>query len=463
MHSLVKRRLGWVAFLVVPMALASSASAQAPQVPKAPLSTTPAPSAQPSQALADLRKVQEQLSLENTVADLQLRKELFALTSERQKRELEAVLGRQRLEAEMSTRQAEIEKLNKQTEIINRRIALKEAERKSRVDDELSVVREKIEKLRNANDLATAELASKARELAVREQEVRFKSAEMQLRKLDYEAQIARINSEIDLREKRDLWHNRVLSDIAYTKDPFRNHVLTISDRRIALNGVITMDTADRITERINFFNNQNREFPIFIVIDDSPGGSVAAGYKILKTMKGSPSPVYVVVKSFAASMAAGITTLAARSFAYPNAIILHHQLSAGTMGNLTEHREGVKELEEWWRRLAAPVAAKMGVGLDEFIRRMYQNKSSGDWREFADAAHKLKWVDEVVEVIREDSYVKNPDLNHSTAPSPFRFGAEVLPEAVDANGKVFAKLPRLSPVDCYYLYNPDNYYRLTH
>jgi ATP-dependent Clp protease protease subunit len=220
------------------------------------------------------------------------------------------------------------------------------------------------------------------------------------------------------------------------------------------------MATADRITERINFFNNQNHEFPIFIVIDQSPGGSVAAGYKILRTMKGSEAPVYVVVRSFAASMAAGITTLANRSFAYPNAIILHHQLSAGAGGNLTEHRERVKELEEWWKRLATPVAAKMGLSLDDFIKRMYQKKSTGDWQEFADNAKKLRWVDEVADVIREESYVKNPDTNPTARAIPRGLGDGV-EEEVDARGHAVARLPRLSPIDAYYLYDPDSYYRL--
>jgi ATP-dependent Clp protease protease subunit len=221
------------------------------------------------------------------------------------------------------------------------------------------------------------------------------------------------------------------------------------------------MATADRITERINFFNNQNREYPIFIVIDQSPGGSVAAGYKILRTMKGSEAPVYVVVKSFAASMAAGITTLAARSYAYPNAIILHHQLSAGSAGNLTEHRERVKDLEEWWKRLATPVAAKMGVGLDDFIKRMYLKRSTGDWQEFADNAKKLHWVDEVADVIREESYVKNPDNSPAGARVSPRYLGDGVEEELDAQGHAYARVPRLSPVDAYYLYDPDNYYRL--
>jgi len=173
---------------------------------------------------------------------------------------------------------------------------------------------------------------------------------------------------------------------------------------------------------------------------------------------------VYVVVKSFAASMAAGITTLATRSFAYPNAIILHHQLSSGVGGNLTEHREQVKDLEEWWKRLAAPVATKMGISLDEFIKRMYQNRSTGDWREFGDEAKKLKWVDDIVTVVQEESFVKNPDTVAAAhpAPNPFRFLGDSVTQEVDTQGHAYARLPRLSPVDAWYLFNPDSYYRGT-
>jgi ATP-dependent Clp protease protease subunit len=313
------------------------------------------------------------------------------------------------------------------------------------------------------NDLATAEAADKSRELARREQELKVRAAELQTQRSEFELQLARLNNDLDLRVKRDLWKNRVNRDIQYTKEPFKDGMLTISDRRIALNGPIWMDTADYIAERIDYFNNQNQEFPIFIVIDRSPGGSVMAGYKILKAMEGSAAPVYVVVKSYAASMAAGITTLSKRSFAYPNAIMLHHQILSGSFGNLTEQKEQLKDLEEWWKRLAAPVAAKMGISLDEFIKRMYQNRSTGDWQEFGDGARKLKWVDEVATTVREESYDKNPDAPSAPGGSPSHLASEpVLQESVDTTGHRYVLLPRLDPVDCYYLYNPDNYYRLT-
>ena len=143
---------------------------------------------------------------------------------------------------------------------------------------------------------------------------------------------------------------------------------------------------------------------------------------------------------------------------------MLHHQILSSSFGNLTQQKEQLKEMEEWWKRLATPVAGKMGVGLDDFIKRMYENRSTGDWQEFGDGARKLKWVDEIAETIREESYDRNPDGSSGPgSPRPARADAQsALPERVDTNGKRYVLLPRLEPVDCYYMYNPDSYYRLT-
>jgi ATP-dependent Clp protease protease subunit len=404
----------------------------------------------------ELKKQEEELKLQNSIADQRLRQQLFKMVEEKSRLELENGLAQQKLKAEIASLEAQIEKLTKQA-------ALRDAERKAKQDAELADLRDKLEKLKLANEIASAELAAKTRELAQREQELRVRIVEFQAQRAELETQIAKLNTEIEQRERRDQLKNRVARDIQYTKEPFKNGVLTISDRRIALNGVITMTTADYVVERIDYFNNQNPEFPIFIVIDRSPGGSVMAGYKILKAMEGSPAPVYVVVKSYAASMAASIVTLAKKSYAYPNAIILHHQMSSGAYGNLTEQKEQIKEADEWWKRLASPIAAKMGISTDEFVRRMYQNRSTGDWKEFADAARKLKWVDEIVDTIREESFVKNPDFVARAAEKKPQQGQDgtTLQEETDSEGRRFVTLPRLDPLDCYYLYNPDRYYRL--
>lgn len=415
--------------------------------------------------LAGLTAQKQRLELENGITEQQLREELAKITAEKQRLELQNALAQQKQQADAVALQTQLDNLSKQTDLLSKQAALKEVQRKVQLDDELAGGRERLEKMKLTNDLATAEIADKNRQLAQREQELKLQAADLQAQKADLDMKVAKLNSDIDLRTKRDLWKNRVNHDIQYTREPYQNGVLTISDRRIALNGPIWGDTADYVQERIDYFNNQNQEYPIFIVIDESPGGSVMAGYKILKAMDGSAAPVYVVVKSFAASMAANIVTQSKKSYAYPNAIILHHQIQGFAGGNLTVQKEDVKEMEEWWKRLAAPVAAKMGISLDQFIKQMYQNRSTGDWEEFGDSASKLKWVDQIVNTIQEDSYNKNPDapsaLNDSSAPG-YMNHEPVLPERVDANGQRYVLLPRLNPVDCYYLYNPDNYYRLS-
>ena len=86
--------------------------------------------------------------------------------------------------------------------------------------------------------------------------------------------------------------------------------------------------------------------------------------------------------------------------------------------------------------------------------------------RSSATAPAKLKWVDEIAQTVREESYDKNPDAPSAPAgiacAVPARAANPRCRNSVDANGHRYVLLPRLDPVDCYYLYNPDNYYRLT-
>ena len=354
------------------------------------------------------------------------------------------------------------EKLKKELAEIRSRVAKLKLEKEA-LSEELSLASLKQKKASleadakyATNQKALAQAAEIAKQEATRAgSQLKILQAEAAMKTAKLEGEIAAMESA----KKRDAYAD---AKPIYLENPLKdNGTLVISDRRISMNGPVTMRTADHITTRINYFNNKNPDQPIFIVIDASPGGSVMAGYRILKSMEGSTAPVYVVVKSFAASMAATICTLAEKSYAYPNSVILHHQISSTIMFanlNLTQQKEFYQESQKWWKRLATPIAKKMGISTDEFIKQMYDKTTSGDWTEFGTEAQKLKWVDHIMERIHETSLLKNPDSKKTSTMMATTSG---LQESADEKGTPCMYLPRLTPKDCYFLYNKDGYYRM--
>jgi ATP-dependent Clp protease, protease subunit len=374
-----------------------------------------------------------------------------AEVADRNSKEQEELAAENKLQAERlvqatNAMRAEVTQLKLERELITERLALETTKRQIALQGELAKLEAEKEKLAEEGELSKAKAEKLTNDLKTVQTESALEIARLQ-------NEIARIEAE----EKRSRFAD---AKPVFLKNPLREDgTLVISDRRIPLNGLITTDTADFITSRIQYWNNKDRELPIFIVIDASPGGSVMAGYRILKAMESSDAPVHVVVKSFAASMAAAITTLAKESYAYPNAVILHHQISSAVAGqlNLTQQREFHEESQRWWARFGTPLANKMGITPDEFIRKMYARSSSGDWTEFAEQAKELKWVNHIVQGIDETSFTKDPD---TIEPAKAAKQAAVV-EEVDASGKPFVWLPRLNPKDVYFIYNSDGYYRV--
>ncbi|MDB4537352.1 ATP-dependent Clp protease proteolytic subunit [Akkermansiaceae bacterium] len=391
--------------------------------------TTKAPEKPQSPELEKAKATQEELSIKN------------ALAAEQSKHETNDL-------------RAELAVLELEKKILTEKLGLATLKESSKAIDAVAKFEAEKEQLTREATLAKLQADKLASELKALQASTSLKTSAL-------EAQI----SEIETKEKREGYANATPK---YLDNPLlADGTLVVSDRRIPFNGPVTSRLADNVTERINYYNNKDPKKPIFIVIDDSPGGSVMAGYRILKAMEGSEAPVYVVVKSFAASMAACITTLAEKSFAYPNAVILHHQISQTFMFssmNLTDQKENYEDMKKWWARLADPISQKMGITSDEFIEMMYNKTKSGDWTEFGDDAKKLKWVDNIVERIHETALVKNPDAKAPvatitrTGEAPIR--ADGLTPAIDDKGNPYLILPRRNPKDVYLMFNPDGYYR---
>ncbi len=371
---------------------------------------------------------------------------LDAKTKEQEALATDNKLQAERLVQATNTLRAEVTQLKLERELITEKLALETTKRQVALHEKLAEIQAEKEMLTQEGELSKARADKLANDLKSAQSAAALEVTRLQ-------GDIARIETA----EKRSEFAD---AKPVFLKTPLKeNGILVVSDRRIPLNGLITTHTADFITSRIQYWNNKDRELPIFIVIDTCPGGSVMAGYRILKSMESSDAPIHVVVKSFAASMAAAITTLAQESYAYPNTVILHHQISSVVMGqlNLTQQREFHEESQRWWARFGTPLATKMGITPDEFIKRMYAQSTSGDWSEFGEQAKDLKWVNHIVSGIDETSFTKDPDAVAPSKPA----AQATLSEEIDASGKPFVWLPRLNPKDVYFLHNSDSYYRM--
>lgn len=408
--------------------------------------------------IEDMKLQLERLSTEYQLMQQKQRNDLSRAELEKQELSTKAGLDQARLEKELAALRAEVARIKTAAE-------LDKARREQETDAvELAIAKQSLEaKVRTAElerQLEETKLQAQklSSENALRQEELKRVQMEAQLvqqqARQGVDADIAALKSALDLRTARDSAMTKLIEPTARPAQPLEDGALRVSDRRIPLSGPIGPGTADFVCDRIDFFNNQSTTEPIFIVIDSSPGGSVMEGYRIVNAIEQSPAPVHVVVKSFAASMAAVITTLAPHSYALPNAIILHHQMSSGMSGNLTQQKEQLTNAMEWAKRLADPVARKMGISYDELVKQMYANNSDGDWKEFAERAQALKWVDHVVTEVREEGLRDQPSGTRVSLP----FWLEAM--QTDDKGQAFVKLPPLMPFDFWAMYDPGDFWR---
>jgi len=389
------------------------------------------------------------LTLENKFSGEKQQADLKQLKADLEKAVAENKLVEEQLKVLLGAQNTEFLKLSLENKLAA------ELNRKMMADLDKRLSRLKLENDLKAEKLREATMADAVEKNAIDLELKRLDLKERQLKidKLVMDSRADKLNSDLVIRSRKEEWKRETNTEPVYMAQPYNEGQLVVSDRRIALNGPIFSGSADFVTDRIHYFNNISSA-PVFIIIDSSPGGSVMAGYRILKAMQGSKAPVYVAVKSFAASMAAVITTLAEKSYVYPNAIILHHQMSTMNWGNMTQLKEQLELAREWERRLVIPVAKKIGIDMETFRKKMYEKNSDGDWEEFGDKAVDYKWATSVVERIEETGLVKNPDNEGTAMPK------RMLEEKADEKGQRYVSLPRLQPFDFYFIYNPDKYYR---
>jgi ATP-dependent Clp protease protease subunit len=284
-------------------------------------------------------------------------------------------------------------------------------------------------------------------DVAQENSKIALETARIGLRREQANLEVDTLDQKINKRLKLEEWNSQANNTPAHLAKPLTDdNILFISDRRIELPDVILPGTAAYVSNQMDFFNNKNNEQPIFLIIDNCAGGSIIEGSKIIQAIQSSSAPVHVLVKAYAASMAAVIVSLAKQSYAYENALILHHQIIGGFNGNITQQKEYLDFTEQWAQRLLKPIADKMNITLDAFYQKMYENNSAGNWMEFADKAKTLGWVDHVIGRVRETG------IQYPTQPPEIDF---MLPFALENKAKTPTALPKLNVGDFYYMTKP--------
>ncbi|TSJ80767.1 MAG: ATP-dependent Clp protease proteolytic subunit [Candidatus Cardinium sp.] len=371
------------------------------------------------------------------------------------KLEAENALNRALLEKKLSAVIAKIEELRIKKECQRLGKEIEDENLRKKHDHEMLVLNMEKERLTMELELEKARFTKQMMEhdvaLAMLDKKIQLEKGQVQL----LQEQSHRKKAEIEALQAESERGKYITKKPIYLKDPLdkRSNTLILSDRCIDLNGHITPWKANYIVDQIHYFNNKNGDYPIFIVIGDSPGGSIMAGWNILQAIEHSKAPVYVVVKTYAGSMAALITTLATKSYAYPNALILHHQPLSCVWGNLRETKEHYEFLNTIWKRSGGRVAKKMGISLVAFEKKLYEKSMYGDWREYANNAQKLKWVDYVINSIQHSAVSSLPDPNSYTCEKYIKeqYGYNTTKETEQSEA---AQYYQLAPYDFDYSYN---------
>ena len=247
--------------------------------------------------------------------------------------------------------------------------------------------------LRSETDLISSKLnllkAKTNNEIANKEDVIKISiDSELLRLKNDYLAQ------QIEYLEKKDTLFNKIQesrnilssNSVQYLKNPLtKDGDLILSDRQIKI-GLVVDEEEGRNAERlIDFYNNdpEHKGYPIFLIFENGCyGGLCNVMQSLINKMLRSESPVFVVVKKFAYSAAAVITTCAVNSFIYEEAEMMHHQIQTifhNKQVNPTKLKEYSDLMKYYSRIYSDKMCSKLGIKLEEFVKKMYKNSCDGE------------------------------------------------------------------------------------
>lgn len=161
-------------------------------------------------------------------------------------------------------------------------------------------------------------------------------------------------------------------------------------ERAVLLEGPIYQGKVDGLIDQISELDAMNNK-PIYMVIN-SPGGSVIAGFSLIRVMESIKSPIVCAVDSEAFSMAAIIAMYCSKTYMHKFSAIMFHQAAYGVRGEAERVKTRVRFIQSYLDDLEEDTARRMGLTLKQL-----KDKSRGEWWMTAKEAAGLGVVDGVL------------------------------------------------------------------
>jgi ATP-dependent Clp protease, protease subunit len=149
-----------------------------------------------------------------------------------------------------------------------------------------------------------------------------------------------------------------------------------LKERRLFISKSVDMDLAEDIIKKLWFLERASAKEQVVIVIN-SPGGSVDAGFAIWDQIKMMPFPIVTLVTGLAASMGSVLALCAPKNkrFATPMSRFLIHQPSLNTVieGQATDLEIQAKEILKTKKQIVdlyCEASGKSAVEIEKAIDR---------------------------------------------------------------------------------------------
>lgn len=189
---------------------------------------------------------------------------------------------------------------------------------------------------------------------------------------------------------------------LANATDNVINTINLNENNMVSIRGPIDSESTNKFFQDIMKID-KDEEVNIFI---NSPGGSVMEGLKIVSYIEMLNNNIRVnCIADFAASMAFIITQSCQNRYALKNSLLMQHQMSLMTRGNLFNLNNYMDMINDMNVELDKTQAQRINMTYEEFKDRI-----TNDWWLYGSQAKEMNVVDDIVNVRCSDRLISGTE-----------------------------------------------------